>query len=216
MLKTFRRLFTRQKPLELEVYPASDRATPVVDPDQAPGDLLMNSGGELATATAPAPPSEAEQRLLEQIGRIEPLAETMIDRLERLGASEHELAAMVETFSRQSEVRERALLDTAKGLQGSTERQNQLLTALHAQIEQTGSANEALTGELRSFGADLQEITAQQQANARNGEELVVALREHTERFNEQMKLLAGVGIAMIILAALVLVAGVVLLVLSA
>ena len=211
MLKTFRRLFTRQAPLELEVYPRSEEApAPLASPPDQPTTSALE-----AQPPAPAPMSEAEDRLIEQIGRMEPLANTMIDRLERLGASERELAAMVESFSRQSETRERALLDTAKGMHDSTERQNQLLDALRSQIEHAGASNQALTGELRSFGADLVEITAQQKASTRNGQELIVALREHTKQFTEQMKVLAGVGIAMIILASLALIAGIVLVVLS-
>ena len=212
MLKTFRRLFTRQAPVELEVYPRSHPEDPL---SQSPPEPVSTVELEMQPP-APAPLSEAEDRLIEQIGRMEPLANTMIDRLERLGASERELAAMVETFSRQSETRERALLDTVKGMQDSTQRQTQILEVLRTQIDHAGESNQALTGELRSFGADLQEITAQQKASTRNGQELVAALREHTGRFNEQMRLLAGVGIAMIVIASLVLIAGIVLLVMSA
>lgn len=216
MLTKFRRLFTRKAPLELEVY----RHSPLEESalQSAP------ESPEVATRVEEPPDfeppelpqvTEAEDRLIRQIARIEPLADTMIKRLERLGASEQELAALVENFTTHSASRDHALQETVQSMAASSDRQNQLLSALRDQLDQADATHRELSGELRHFGADLKEITAQQQASARQGTELVTALREHTEQFTEQMKVLAGVGIGLIILAALALVAGIVLLVLG-
>ncbi|MAJ45819.1 MAG: hypothetical protein CBC35_00695 [Planctomycetes bacterium TMED75] len=216
MITKFRRLFARKAPLELEVYRRSQPGQET--PESAP------ESPEIAPKTEPSPDidppavppvSEAEDRLIRQIARIEPLADTMIKRLERLGASEQELAALVETFTTHSANRDHALQETVQSMAVSSDRQNQLLGALRDQLDQADATHRELSDELRHFGADLKEITAQQQASTRQGSELVTALREHTEQFTEQMKVLAGVGIGLIIVAALVLVAGIVLLVLG-
>ena len=216
MLTKFRRLFARKAPLELEVYRRSN-------PDEPAGQSIPEAS-EVATGpqtTHEPEPSEvpaiteAEDRLIRQIARIEPLADTMIKRLERIGASEQELAALVEAFTRQSASRDHALQESVQSMAVSSDRQNQLLSALRDQLDQADATHRELSAELRHFGADLKEITAQQQSSTRQGAELVSALREHTDQFTEQMKVLAGVGIGLIILASLVLVAGIVLLVLG-
>ncbi|MED5508452.1 MAG: hypothetical protein VX684_11500, partial [Planctomycetota bacterium] len=85
-----------------------------------------------------------------------------------------------------------------------------LMGALQGQLEEVRSAHQALADELRGVGADFQELTALQKANVRNGRDLVEALQRHTDRTDEQMKLLGGVGIAMVIAAGMLLVAAVV------
>ena len=219
MLTKFRRLFNRKAPLELEVHRRAEPADGTEHAEVEAPAVATLTAPEPDPGSHPAPPTadsthevhEAEDRLIRQIARIEPLADTMIKRLERIGATEQELSAMVEAFTRQSGTRDQAIRDIVQKMTASSDRQNQLLAALRDQLDQANTSQRELSGELRAFGSDLQEITAQQQASARNGKDLVVALREHTERFNEQMKVLAGVGVGLIILASLVLVAGVVL-----
>ena len=120
------------------------------------------------------------------------------------------MAAVVETFHEHAARREVALQETIDGLRESGERHHALLAGLQQQLEETRSSHRELAGELREFGADLQEITSLQKASVRNGRDLVEALERHTDRSNEQMKLLGGVGIAMVIASGVLLVASVV------
>ncbi len=202
MLKTFRRMFFLDTPVELEVRPEADAATAVVTPPPS-------SPEADAPLEAPAL-NPAEAQLISQLARLEPLAGNVVDRLEHLDGSERAVASAIEAFHEQAGRREVALREAIEGLRESGERHHALMGALQGQLEEVRSAHQALADELRGVGADFQELTALQKANVRNGRDLVEALQRHTDRTDEQMKLLGGVGIAMVIAAGMLLVAAVV------